>query len=70
MTAGRAPLLTGIVLVEEAIQYGLPVLRPSNELAKALCEFRQIKTFTPLMVSQLKAMGLRVLTNGVDPKEL
>lgn len=62
--------ITGLVLVEQKTVYGIDLYYPANALARAFCDLKDSRTVTPTMVSHLKAMGLRVQTNGTDPKEL
>jgi hypothetical protein len=62
-------MLTGDVVLREENVYGAPLLYPANDLARALCEIRHSKTFTEPMVRHCKAMGLRVVLQGIQ-KEL
>jgi hypothetical protein len=70
MSADDSVPLAGTVLVREAKQYGAYVLLPANALARALCEFKGCKTFTPTMVRDVKAMGFTVHTAPDQHKKL
>jgi hypothetical protein len=58
------------VELEERNVYGELKLYPHNRLARALAEFRGTRTFTPVMVEQLKAMGFTVLVAGTNARTL
>jgi hypothetical protein len=65
------PAFYGIgVELEERNVYGTLQLYPHNRLARALAEFRGTKTFTPVMVEQLKAMGFTVVIAGTNARTL
>lgn len=59
-----------VVELEERNVYGNLLLYPHNRLARALAEFRDTKTFTPVMVEQLKAMGMTVQIAGINARPL
>jgi hypothetical protein len=58
------------VELEERSVYGELKLYPHNRLARALAEFRGTRTFTPVMVEQLKAMGFIVIVAGTNARML
>lgn len=65
------PAFQGIAVeLEERNVYGTMQLYPNNRLARALAEFRGAKTFTPVMVEHLKAMGFTVMVAGKNPRQL
>jgi hypothetical protein len=59
-----------VVELEERSVYGQLKRYPHNELARALAEFRGTQTFTPVMVEQLKAMGMTVVIAGTNARTL
>jgi hypothetical protein len=65
--AARTPL---VVELAERNVYGTLQLYPHNELARALAEFRGARTFTPVMVEQLKGMGMTVQVAGTNARTL
>jgi hypothetical protein len=59
-----------VVELDEKNVYGNLLRYPHNELARALAEFRGTATFTPVMVEQLKAMGMSVVIVGTNARTL
>lgn len=52
--------LVTVLKVQEATQYGVPVLKPANELATMVCELAGTKTLTQTSVQTLKRYGYRI----------
>lgn len=69
MADGSLPL-TGILVVEERNVYGVQLLYPANDLARALVALSGHTTLTVAAIVLIKSMGFRILTNGSDPKEI
>lgn len=51
-------------------QFGAEVYKPACDMAQGFASIAKTETVTPVTINYMKAMGFRVIVDGVTPREL